>query len=56
MRASDLAERLGISLALHCHHSKLLLDAGLINKRKEGQTTYFSLNRMEVRQLLDTLP
>jgi DNA-binding transcriptional ArsR family regulator len=36
-----LAETLGISLALLCHHSKILVDAGVVDKRKEGQTSYY---------------
>ena len=44
MSGTDIADRLGISLALFCHHSKTLVDAGLIQQRKEGQTKYNSLN------------
>lgn len=44
MTGSALAEMLGISLALHCHHTKILTEAGVVHKRKEGQTTYCSLN------------
>jgi DNA-binding transcriptional ArsR family regulator len=40
-----VAERLGISLALLCHHSNVLLAAGLVEKRKQGQTTYYRANR-----------
>lgn len=36
-----LAHRLGISLALLSHHSKILVAARLVRKRKEGQTTYY---------------
>lgn len=42
---SEIANRLGISLALFCHHSKTLCEAGLLQTRKEGQTKYNSLNR-----------
>jgi hypothetical protein len=35
---------LGISLALLCHHWSTLEHAGLITKRKEGQTASISLN------------
>ena len=45
MSGSDLADRLSISLALFCHHSKILIDCGLVQARKEGQTKYSSLNR-----------
>lgn len=42
---SEIAGELGISLALFCHHSKILAEAGIIQSRKEGQTKYNSLNR-----------
>lgn len=45
MSGSEIANYLGISLALFCHHSKTLAEAGLIQIRKEGQTKYNSLNR-----------
>lgn len=45
MSGSEIAHQLGISLALFCHHSKTLAEAGLIHARKEGQTKYNSLNR-----------
>ena len=37
--------RVGISLALLCHHASVLVDAGVVTKRKEGQTSYWTLNR-----------
>ncbi|MBW4487310.1 MAG: metalloregulator ArsR/SmtB family transcription factor [Trichocoleus desertorum ATA4-8-CV12] len=45
MSGSELANYLEISLALFCHHSKTLVDCGLVQVRKEGQTKYSSLNR-----------
>ena len=38
---TDLAEELGISLALLCHHSKILVEAGVVEKRKSAQTSYY---------------
>jgi ArsR family transcriptional regulator, arsenate/arsenite/antimonite-responsive transcriptional repressor len=45
MCGSEMAEKLGISLALLCHHWSTLEYAGLISKRKEGQTASISLNQ-----------
>ena len=45
MCGSEIAENLGISLALLCHHWKTLEHAGLVVKTKEGQTASISLNR-----------
>lgn len=42
---SEIANHVGISLALFCHHSKTLIEAGLLQTRKDGQTKYNSLNR-----------
>jgi DNA-binding transcriptional ArsR family regulator len=44
MSGTEIANQLNISLALFCHHSKTLVEAGLIHTRKEGQTKYNSLN------------
>jgi ArsR family transcriptional regulator, arsenate/arsenite/antimonite-responsive transcriptional repressor len=45
MSGIEMAEKLGISLALFCHHSKILVEAGLIQKRRQGLLKYHSLNR-----------
>jgi len=45
MCGTEIADSLGISLALLCHHWKTLEHAGLIVKKKEGQTASISLNR-----------
>jgi DNA-binding transcriptional ArsR family regulator len=41
---TEIAEHAGISLALLCHHGDALTEAGLVEKRKEGQTSYWKLN------------
>jgi DNA-binding transcriptional ArsR family regulator len=45
MCGSEIADKLGISLALLCHHWRTLEHAGLITKRKEGVTASISLNQ-----------
>lgn len=45
MCGSEIADKLEISLALLCHHWSILENAGLITKRKEGQTAAVSLNQ-----------
>ena len=42
---TEVAERAGISLALLCHHAEALVDSGLVLKRKQGQTSYWRINR-----------
>lgn len=44
MSGTEIAGELGISLALFCHHSSKMADAGLLIRRKAGQTTYYALN------------
>ena len=38
MSGSELAQALGISLALYSHHSKTLVEVDLVRRRKRGQT------------------
>jgi DNA-binding transcriptional ArsR family regulator len=40
----QVAEHAGISLALLCHHADALVDAGIVSKRKVGQTSYWRIN------------
>ncbi len=44
LSGSEIAGRSEISLALFCHHSKILAEVGLVQTRKDGQTKYHSLN------------
>jgi DNA-binding transcriptional ArsR family regulator len=52
---SEVAQKLEISLALMCHHSKVIVDVGLAKKRKEGQTAYFSLDKEVLANCLKSL-
>lgn len=54
LSGSDIAGQLGISLALFCHHSRTLAEAGLLQVRKEGQTKYNSLNRTLLKGCFDS--
>lgn len=45
LSGSEVAAHIDISLALFCHHSKTLAEAGLLQVRREGQTKYNSLNQ-----------
>ncbi len=53
--SKELAEVLGISVALASHHTKILEDAGLIQRRKDGQFSLFSLNTAKLGQIAATL-
>ena len=52
---TEIAESVGVSLALLCHHSRVLVEAGLVTKRKEGQTSYWTLNRDSLAAALGSL-
>ncbi len=41
---TEVAEHAGISLALLCHHTDALVESGIVRKRKEGQTSYWTLD------------
>ena len=55
MSGSELAEGLGISLVLYSHQWKTLVEAGLIKRRKQGQTGYCSLDRDLLRECAGSL-
>ncbi|MBC8167757.1 MAG: winged helix-turn-helix transcriptional regulator [Bryobacteraceae bacterium] len=42
---TSISDALGISLALLCHHARILAEAGAITKRKEGQTALYRIDR-----------
>jgi hypothetical protein len=42
---TEVAEHAGISLALLCHHTDALIESGIVRKSKEGQTSYWTLDR-----------
>ena len=44
LHGTELAEKLGISLALVCHHWDVLAEAGIVQKDKVGQAMYCSLD------------
>ena len=55
LSGSAAAEVLGVSLALFCHHAKVLTDAGLVLKRKQGQTVFYSLDKTLLAQCVSSL-
>ena len=51
----EVAEALGISLSLYSHHARALREAGIITRRKQGQTGYCSLDRELLADALGAL-
>ena len=51
----EVAEALGISLSLYSHHARALREAGIITRRKSGQTGYCSLDKELLADALGSL-
>jgi len=49
---TDLAQSLGISLALLCHHWEVLVDAGILQKERQGQLRVCSLDVKKLKQAM----
>ena len=52
MCGTELAERLGISIALLSHHWKVLTNAGLIRFEQNGQHKFVSLEADAMQELM----
>src|SRR3954466_15275508 len=50
---TTLAESLGISVALLCHHWEVLVDAGLLKKERQGQLRICSLDAERLREAMN---
>ena len=55
LSGTEIAGRIEISLALLCHHSRILVDAGVITKRKQAQTSYYKANKPLLRRVMKDL-
>ena len=51
----DIADALGITLALLCHHTSTLEEAGILIKRKQGQSCYHKLHGPALQECLGSL-
>ena len=53
MCGTELAEKLGVSVALVSHHWEILIDAGILTKHREGQLRFCSLDGARIREATD---
>lgn len=53
--ACDFVDSLGVSQPTVSHHLKVLADAGLISRRKQGRWVYYRLERSELAALSECL-
>jgi len=49
--ACKILEKFNITQPTLSHHMKILCDCGLVNGRKEGKWTYYSLNDPAIQEL-----
>jgi DNA-binding transcriptional ArsR family regulator len=50
---TTLAESLGISVALLCHHWEVLVEAGILKKERQGQLRVCSLDAERLRDAMN---
>jgi len=53
--ACKILERFNVTQPTLSHHMKILCDCGLVNGRKEGKWTYYSLTEKTVQDFRDIL-
>lgn len=51
----EIADTVGITLALLCHHTGCLEEAGVLKKRKHGQTCFHRLEETALHACLSSL-
>ncbi len=51
----DIADAVNVTLALLCHHTGTLEEAGLLIKRKQGQSCYHRLDQDSLETCLGSL-
>jgi DNA-binding transcriptional ArsR family regulator len=47
---TELSEKLGVSIALLCHHWDVLMDAGILKKERVGQLRICTLDQARLRE------
>ncbi len=55
MCACKILEILNIGQSTLSHHMRILCDSGVVNARREGKWTHYSLNREGAREVVDLL-
>ena len=53
--ACDILEFFDFTQPTLSHHMKVLMDAGVVNVRKDGLWSYYSLNYIECNKIITTL-
>src|SRR5262245_10894558 len=50
MCGTELAESIGVSMSLVCHHWDVLADAGIVRKERQGQLRMCTLDTERIRE------
>ena len=53
--ACEILENMKISQPTLSHHMKILCDSGIVNARKEGKWTYYSINNSGIQKAINLL-
>ena len=53
MCGTELAEQLGISVAMVSHHWEILIDAGVFVKHRQGQLRFCALDASKLREAIE---
>lgn len=55
MNVTEIYERLGIEQAVASHHLRILKDRGVVNVRRDGKNSYYSLTSDEYFKILEVM-
>lgn len=55
MNVTEMYERLGIEQAVASHHLRILKDRGVVQVRRDGKNSYYSLTSPEYFTILEVL-
>ncbi len=53
--ACNILEKMQISQPTLSHHMKILCDAGIVQARREGKWTYYSISRSGIKTAIELL-
>ncbi|MFN4256330.1 MAG: ArsR/SmtB family transcription factor [Saprospiraceae bacterium] len=55
MNVTEVYERLGIEQAVASHHLRIMKDRGIVQVRRDGKNSYYSLTSEEYFKILEVL-
>ncbi|MEI6410225.1 MAG: metalloregulator ArsR/SmtB family transcription factor [Bacteroidota bacterium] len=55
MNVTEIYEQLGIEQAVASHHLRILKDRGVVNVRRDGKNSYYTLSKPDYYQIVEVL-